>query len=768
MNEEISFARDLAVILISAGIFTIISKALKQPSVLGYIVAGVLIGPSVGFYFGISSTEAVHQWSEIGIIFLMFGLGLEFSFKKLLGVGSSVLITAVSKFFGVFILGFLTGMAMSWSTMESIFLGGLLSMSSTTVIIKSFDEMGLKRKPYSQIVFGTIIIEDLIAILLMVLLSSLAVSNQFAGAQMLFNLGKLAFFLILWFLVGIYLIPTILKKTSKYLNDEILLIVGIGLCFTMVAFAEGVGFSSALGAFVMGSILAETIQSERIEKLLNPIKDLFGAVFFVSVGMMLSPSVLVEHWATVLVITLVVFVADVLFVTIGVIISGKGLENAVHSGFSLAQLGEFGFIIAGVGCSLGVMRDFIYPVIIAVSVITTFTAPYMIRLASPSYRLLKRILPQKVLDRIDREEKPVVTAAEQSKWKKVLKVYFLRVILYGVIIIAIDIAGKAYLGSLLLKVFPSMGETLLKAVELSVTLLLVSPFIYGMAASTGSSPQILALLKEDRKNALPVFGLIMLQAFMAVGAVLGIVSARIRLSAWVIPLVFVGGVVIILLARHYLRKYTLIEKHFIANLNEKQRMQMKMAPVTTAFNDSLKGYDVHIEQIVMPQNSTYVGHRLRTVPVRRETGASIIKIVRGGEIIVIPSGEVRLYPFDRILAVGTTVQLEKLRALFDDSVSVPEKKVPDGNFIVEPVTLEAESVLTGRTLGESAVSQHQCMVVSVMRDGVFTANPRTNFCFREGDTVWLAGDKTMISNFLAGDSMPVSASAGQEQAQPTA
>ena len=765
MSEEISFARDLAVILISAGVFTIISKALKQPSILGYIVAGLLIGPHIGFYFGISSTEAVHQWSEIGIIFLMFGLGLEFSFKKLLKVGSAVLITSVSKFFGVFILGFIAGMAMSWSTMESIFLGGLLSMSSTTVIIKSFDEMGLKRKPYSQIVFGTIIIEDLIAILLMVLLSSLAVSNRFAGGEMLFNLGKLAFFLILWFLVGIYLIPTLLKKASKYINDEILLIVSIGLCFTMVTFAEGVGFSSALGAFVMGSILAETIQSERIEKLLTPIKDLFGVVFFVSVGMMLSPSVVIEHWATVLIITIVVLIADIIFVTIGVIVSGKGLENAVHSGFSLAQLGEFGFIIAGVGCSLGVMREFIYPVIIAVSVITTFTAPYMIRLADPAYRLLKRVLPQRLLERIDREERPVATKEEQSKWKQVLKVYFLRIILYGVVIIAIDIATKLYLESLLVKIFPSIGQTMLKAVDLSVTLILILPFIYGMAANTGSGKQILSLLKEDRKNALPVLGLILLQSFLSMGAVLGVISARVHLSAWVIPLLFIGGVLIILVARHYLRKYTLIEKHFIANLNEKERMQMKMAPVTTAFNDSMKGYDVHIESIVMPQNSTYVGHRLRTIPLRRETGASIIKITRGEESIVIPSGEVRLYPFDRILAVGTTQQLEKLRALFDDSVNIPEKTVSDDNFIVEPVSLDATSVLTGRKLGESAVSQYQCMVVSVMREGVFTANPRASFCFLEGDTVWLAGDKTMISNFL---SSGPTASTGQEQAQPTA
>ena len=416
MNEELNFARDLALILISAGVFTIISRALKQPLVLGYILAGFLIGPNIDFFFSISSTEAVHQWSEIGMIFLMFGLGLEFSFKKLLRVGSSALITAVSKFVGVFLFGYLAGQAMSWSTMESIFLGGLLSMSSTTVIIKAYDEMGLKRKPYAQVVFGTIIIEDMIAILLMVLLSSLAVSNKFAGGEMLFNLGKLAFFLILWFLVGIYLIPTLLNRAGKYINSEILLIVSIGLCFGMVAFAETVGFSSALGAFVMGSILAETVESGKIEKLVTPIKDLFGAVFFVSVGMMVSPAVIGQHWLTILIITLVVLVADILFVSIGVTLAGKGLENAVHAGFSLAQLGEFGFIIAGVGCSLGVMRDFIYPVIIAVSVITTFTAPYMIKLSTPAYIFLKKSLPAKVLARIDRDDdKENKSVAEQSE-----------------------------------------------------------------------------------------------------------------------------------------------------------------------------------------------------------------------------------------------------------------------------------------------------------------------------------------------------------------
>ena len=393
MSDELNLVRDLAVILVSAGVFAIISKALKQPLILGYIVAGFLVGPNIDFFPGISSQEAVNQWSEIGVIFLMFALGLEFSFKKLLKVGSSALVTAGTKFLGVFILGFIVGQALSWSTMESVFLAGLLSMSSTTVVLKSFDEMGLKNKPYAGMVFGTLVVEDLIAILLMVLLSTMAVSNKFAGGEMLFNLGKLAFFLILWFLVGIYVIPTLLKKAKRWINDEILLIVCIGLCFGMVTLASAVGFSSALGAFVMGSILAETIESEHIMKIVSPIKDLFGAIFFVSVGMMISPSVIGKYWYIILILVLVVYLTHIVFSAAGIILTGKGLENGVHTGFSLAQLGEFGFIIASVGVSLGVMRDFIYPIIIAVSVITTFTTPYMIRLADPAYKLLCKKLP---------------------------------------------------------------------------------------------------------------------------------------------------------------------------------------------------------------------------------------------------------------------------------------------------------------------------------------------------------------------------------------
>lgn len=680
MSEELTFTRDLAVILISAGIFTIISKALKQPSIIGYIVAGFLVGPHVGFWFGISSNEAVHQWSEIGIIFLMFGLGLEFSFKKLLKVGSAALITAGTKFVCLFLLGFFTAKAMSWSTMECVFLGGLLPMSSTTVILKSYNEMGYNKKPFAQIVFGALVVEDMLAILMMVLLTSLAVSNHFAGGELLYNLGKLAFFIAIWFIVGIVLVPTLLKKASKYINDEILLIVSVGLCFVMVSLATNVGFSSALGAFVMGSILSESMQSERVEKLLSPIKDLFAAVFFVSVGMMLDPGIIAEYWKTILTIAVLVLTADVFFVTIGTLIAGKGLNSALHAGFSLAMLGEFGFIIAATGTQLGVLSPSIYPSIIAVSVITTFTAPYMMKLAEPAYAFLMKHLPPKLATRLDTERKQSKTASAHEELRNTIQSFIMRSSINVLMIVAVCLMANKFLDPALNSLFPSLSGRSLRIVDLAITVLATLPFSIGLVSTL------------------------------------------------------------------FFRDNSLIVKKFISNLNAKEEEKRKKAPVSTTFNDSMQGYDVHIELIIMPQNSTYIGHRLRTVPIRRESGASIIKITRGEESIVIPSGEVRLYPFDRILAVGTSEQIDKLKALFASSIAVvPED---DNKFQVKPVLLTASSFLVGKSLAESSLSSYQCLVVSVLHEDSFLANPPADYIFEEGDTVWIAGDLDKISELI--------------------
>lgn len=744
MSEELHLVADLALILVAAGVFTIISKALKQPLILGYIIAGFIVGPHLGLFPKITSVEAVDQWSEIGIIFLLFALGLEFSFKKLLKVGSSAIIMAGAKFVGMFVIGMVAGYAMGWSMMESIFLGGLLSMSSTTIIIKAYDDMGLKDKPYANLVFGTLVVEDLIAILLMVLLSTLAISNKFAGGEMLWGLLKLVFFLILWFLVGIYVIPTVLRKAHKFLSDEILLIVSIGLCFGMVSLASLAGFSSALGAFVMGSILSETIEGERIEHLVKGIKDLFGAIFFVSVGMMVDPAVIGAHWGVILIITLLTMVGIVVFSTSGVLLAGRGLDNAIHSGFSLAQLGEFAFIIAGLGCSLGVMRDFIYPVIIAVSVITTFTTPYMIKAAEPASKWVRSHLKPSILEKIDppQEEIGRNSSAEQSEWKKLLKAYALRIVLYGVILIAILIGSREYLDPLADRLLPGWSETLRSLLVVIFTFAVMGPFLYGLAVNSGSiNASARKLLKEKKSNKWPILSLTVIRTFVAVAFVMTLIMEHFDLSWWLILLLVVAGIVFLLIARSSVHKYSHLEERFMSNLNQKEAERRANAPVTTSVEDKLGGYNVRLDRFEISPDSQFVGMQLRELPFRKDHGVNIVKIKRGSTGILIPRGEEHIYPYDILLVVGTPDQLSSFHKAMDEDRASKETQ-PEEQFVLDKTVLTAESYLTGKTLRETDMRSGGCMIISVERNGEVITNPKAEFKLAEGDTVWIAGSES--------------------------
>ena len=745
MSEELSLVTELAVILIAAGVFTVISKALKQPLILGYIIAGFLVGPHLGL-FPQFSTEAVHQWSELGIIFLLFGLGLEFSFKKLLQVGSAALITAGVNCIGMFIVGNIVGHALNFTSMECIFLGGMLSMSSTTIIIKSYSELGLKDKPYASLIFGTLVVEDLIAVLLMVLLSTLAVSNKFDGGEMLLGLAKLGFFLILWFLVGIFVVPSLLKRARKYLSDEILLLVSVGLCFLMVVLANAVGFSSALGAFVMGSILSETIEGEHIEKLTVQIKDLFGAIFFVSVGMMVDPAVIAQYWPVILVLTVVTMLGILIFSTSGVLLSGKGLDTAVRSGFSLAQLGEFSFIIAGLGCSLGVLRDFIYPVVISVSVITTFTTPYMIKAGGPVSALLYKKLPAKFISKVDKVQDPSLkeSKAEKGEWKNLLSKYALRVGLYSIILVAIVIFSDEFLDNLLVRLLPDATESSKNLIATAFTLLVMAPFLFGMAVTLGGiNDPAVKLIKKNSANKLPVYALMLLRVFIATGFVIIVILNRFTLSWWLLLILILSTAFIILIFRLSFHKLSRMETLFLSNLNAKEDQRRQQAPVATSLKEKMDIYNVHTASVLISQDFAFAGKTLREMPFRDSSGVNIVKIQRGTRSVIIPSGGEQILPGDRLLAVGTAEQITEFKRIISESELPAEPKAD--NFVVEPLTISATSNLNGITLRDSNMRASGCMVISVIRNGHIITNPHADFEINEGDIIWLAGEESSVN-----------------------
>lgn len=568
MGHELHLVSDLALILISAGVITIIFKLLKQPLVLGYLVAGFLIGPHFRLFPSLIAPTSVKEWSEIGIIFLLFALGLEFNIKKLLKVGRTAMVTSITQMLTMLCIGFITGYFLGWTTIESLILAGMLVMSSTTIVIKAFGDLGLRNHKFADISLVVLIMEDIIAILMLVIIPAIAVSQQFAGKDIVFTLLKFVFFIILWFVVGISIIPTFFRKLKSYINDETLLIISIGLCFGMVVFANYVGFSSALGAFVMGSILSESTESKNIESLTKSIKDLFGVIFFVSVGMMVNPIILAEYWQPIIIITFITLIGKAFFSVMGVLIAGESLKVSIQTGFSLAQIGEFAFIIATLGVSLGILRDFIYPVIVAVSFLTTFTTPYFIRFATPFYNWLEPHIPPHIRQKLDEYVIMGIGPKGNSDWKIILKTSLLRSVIFTVICIAIIYCAFHFLYPFVFKILPDDSPQIVgNFINAFLTLGILAPFLLGLMTNNHSTHEInLRLWRMSRLSRTGVVTWTLFRIFLATFFVILVLLKCFQFKVFVGISIALAIVFFILFSRNTFKRFSKMEENFIKNL----------------------------------------------------------------------------------------------------------------------------------------------------------------------------------------------------------
>lgn len=744
MNHLPTLISDLAVILLAAGIITLLFKAIKQPVVLGYILAGIIAGPSLNL-FNVSDIENIRTWADIGVIFLLFSLGLDFSFKRLFKVGGTAFITATTIIVAMLTLGYLTGKLLGWSHINSLFLGGMLSMSSTTIIIKSFDDMGLRQQLFAGLVIGVLIVEDIVAVVLMVLLTTISVSNDFSGQELLMNILRLGMFMFIWFISGIYLIPTFLKKTKKWLTDETLLIFSLGLCFGMVLLATKIGFSAALGAFVMGSLLAETLDAERIEHITRPVKDFFGAIFFVSVGMMINPLALGQYWLPILLITLVVIVGQITFGSLGMIFSGQPLRVALQSGFSLAQVGEFAFIIATLGVSLRVTDSRLYPIIVAVSVITTFLTPFFMRMSEPAYKRLMRSLPQSakhILLRFSNGTRP--PANKENAWLNLLKDIARVVLVYTAISIAILFFGLYYL----VPFVKNLHYGIIGDIAVSVIIILaMAPFLRAMMMKKNNSIQ--GLIAENNMSRGPLIGLMIVRVLIAMALVMFVVAKLFHLS-WIILIAIALGTVIITLLSQTLKRSSIhIEKRFLSNLTERQQHADSQKPVSKEFVRHLLARDIHLAEFELQPQSPLIGKPLKGIHLRQTYGINIVSIIRGENRINIPGGEEQLFPHDRIVVVGTDHQMMRFNYVMEECASQKENSADKKEVVLEQIYVDETSKLIGKTIGTAKLrDKYRCMVVGIERGERSKMNPEIDEVFRQGDTLWLAGEKQKIIKLI--------------------
>lgn len=739
MSSLPTLIADLALILICAGVMTLLFKKLKQPLVLGYVVAGFLASPHMPFTPSVMDTANIRTWADIGVIFLLFALGLEFSFKKLVKVGGTAVIAACTVIFCMIMLGIVVGMGFGWHRMDCIFLGGMIAMSSTTIIYKAFDDLGLRRKQFTGLVLSILILEDILAIVLMVMLSTMAVSNNFEGSEMLWSVGKLLFFLILWFVVGIYAIPELLKRCRKLMNEETLLIVSLALCFGMVVIAAHTGFSAAFGAFIMGSILAETVEAESIDRLVKPVKDLFGAIFFVSVGMMVDPGMIVEYAVPILIITLTVIVGQALFGTFGVVLAGQPLKTAMQCGFSLTQIGEFAFIIASLGVSLGVTSHFLYPIVVAVSVITTFLTPYMIRLADPASNFVDRHLPVSWRRMLTRYTSGSQTVNHESLWRKLLFALARILVVYSIISISVILLSFRFVVPFFRESLPGVWGLLAGAL---FTILCISPFLRAIMVKKNHSVEFMTLWNDNHVNRGPLVSTIVLRVVISALFVMFVIARLFKASVVLMFGVALLLVILMILSQRLKKQSILIERKFFQNLRSRDRRAEYMGEKKPEYAGRLLSRDLHLADFEIPGESAWAGKTLLELNLGKKYGVHVASVLRGKRRINIPGGAVRLFPLDKIQVIGTDEQLSRFAEEMVRVSSMDADVIEKSEMMLKQFVIDAGSVFLGKTIPESGIREkYRCLIAGVERQNAELMMPDADMPFEEGDVVWVVGEK---------------------------
>ena len=744
MAEIPHLIQDLALILMVAGLVTLLFKKLRQPLVLGYIVAGFLVSPHMPYLMSVVDKADIQTWADIGVMFLLFSLGLDFSFKKILKMGMAPVIAALTIIFCMMALGTGVGTMFGWSRMNCLFLAGMLAMSSTTIIYKALDDLGLRQQRFAGLVMSVLILEDVLAIVMMVMLSTIARGANPDGSMMIESVGKIVFFLVLWFVVGIFLIPPFLRKTRRLMNDETLVVVALGLCWAMAVLSTTVGFSSAFGAFVMGSILAETIEADKITTVVEPVKNLFGAIFFVSVGMLVDPAILVSYAVPILVLVLTILVGQAIFGTMGFMLSGQPLKTAMRCGFSMAQIGEFAFIIASLGLSLRVISDFLYPVVVAVSVITTFLTPYMMKAAIPCYEFMERRLPRKWIRRLDHMGAiHHTTQTENNHWRALLKAMAWNVVIYSILSVAVV--------AIMLSLFLPFMRRLLPGWELHwwangitgiLTVAMISPFLRSMIMKKNHSEEFKALWTESRLNRLPLIFTVLVRVAIGAGFIFYICNYLSRFQNALIITIALVVILLMALSRRLKHRSIRLERLFVQNLRSRDIAAQVSGKRRPLFEGHLLDRDIHISEFIVPVDSLWAGKTLAQLKLGNRFGVHVSSILRGSHRINIPDGNMMLFVGDKLQAIGNDEQLNIMNAAMQAELLPEDADIEHREMKLQKLVITADSPLVGKTLKESNVRQRYNFMVVGVEEGqknLTMINP--NRRFEVGDIVWVVGEE---------------------------